>query len=101
MLARQLEAKSAELLEKYPLLAITGPRQSGKTTLAQRLRPNFEYVNLELAENSDFAHNDPHGFLTAHQDGVIQKFSTRPAHPVSIRAAALVFRSRPWPEPAS
>lgn len=71
MLARQLEAKAAELLEKYPLLAVTGPRQSGKTTFAQRLRPDFEYVNLELAENSDFAHNDPHGFLTAHQGGVI------------------------------
>jgi predicted AAA+ superfamily ATPase len=71
MIPRQLATKAAELLEKYPLLAITGPRQSGKTTLAQRLRPDFGYVNLELAENSDFARNDPHGFLAAHQGRVI------------------------------
>ena len=71
MVPRQLEPKASELLEKFPLLAITGPRQSGKTTLAQKLRPGFEYVNLELNENSDFAQNDPHGFLTAHQGGVI------------------------------
>ncbi|NUQ24268.1 MAG: ATP-binding protein [Saprospiraceae bacterium] len=71
MISRQLESKANELLGKYPLLALTGPRQSGKTTLAQRLRPDYKYVNLELDENSDFARNDPHGFLTAHQGGVI------------------------------
>lgn len=71
MIPRQIETKANELLEKYPLLAVVGPRQSGKTTLAQRLRPEFEYVNLELDENREFAQSDPHGFLTAHQDGVI------------------------------
>lgn len=71
MLKRQLESKAQELLEKYPLLAVTGPRQSGKTTLARQLRPDYKYVNLELDENREFAQNDPHGFLTAHQGGVI------------------------------
>jgi predicted AAA+ superfamily ATPase len=71
MIPRQIEPKAGELLEKYPLIAITGPRQSGKTTLARRLRPDFGYVNLELDENRDFAQNDPHGFLNAHQSGVI------------------------------
>lgn len=71
MIARQLESKAIELLEKFPLLAITGPRQSGKTTLAQRLRPDYVYINLELEENRDFAESDPHGFLQAYQDGVI------------------------------
>lgn len=71
MIPRQIEQKASELLEKYPLLAVTGPRQSGKTTLAQRLRPDYTYVNLELDENRDFAQSDPHGFLTAHRGGVI------------------------------
>lgn len=71
MIQRQLENKASELLGKYPLLAITGPRQSGKTTLAKKLRPDFEYINLELAENNEFARNDPNGFLTAYQGGVI------------------------------
>lgn len=71
MLSRQLEPKASELLEKFPLIVITGPRQSGKTTLAKKLRPDYKYINLELEENSDFARNDPHGFLTAHQGGVI------------------------------
>jgi len=71
MIPRQLEAKANELLGKYPLLAVTGPRQSGKTTLAQRLRPDYVYINLELEENRNFAENDPHGFLQAYQGGVI------------------------------
>lgn len=48
MIERQMQAKATKLLEKYPLIAITGPRQSGKTTLAKLLQPNFRYVNLEL-----------------------------------------------------
>lgn len=71
MIYRQLETKANELLEKFPLLAITGPRQSGKTTLAQKLRPDYAYVNLELDENRQFAQDDPHGFLQANQGGVI------------------------------
>lgn len=59
------------MLEKYPIVAITGPRQSGKTTLAQLLCPGFQYVNLELEENKTFAIDDPHGFLQAYQGGAI------------------------------
>ena len=40
MIHRQLEVKAQILLEKFPLLVLTGPRQSGKTTLAQQLRPD-------------------------------------------------------------
>lgn len=71
MIHRQLEVKAQILLEKFPLLVLTGPRQSGKTTLAQQLRPDYRYVNLELAENQDFAQSDPHGFLQSYQGGVI------------------------------
>ena len=71
MIQRQLASKAQQLLELYPLLALTGPRQSGKTTLAQQLRPDYRYVNLELSENQEFAQSDPHGFLQLYQGGVI------------------------------
>ncbi len=71
MIPRQLTEKANTLLNKFPLLALTGPRQSGKTTLAQLLRPDYQYINLELAENHDFAVTDPHGFLQTYQKGVI------------------------------
>ncbi|MDX2285920.1 MAG: ATP-binding protein [Bacteroidia bacterium] len=71
MVPRRLAAKASELLEKYPLIVISGPRQSGKTTLARQLRPDFTYVNLELAENRNFAEQDPHQFLQKYQGGVI------------------------------
>jgi uncharacterized protein len=71
MIPRNLTPKVLELLDKYPLIALTGPRQSGKTTLAQLLKPTYQYVNLELAENRDFAEKDPHGFLKMYQNGVV------------------------------
>lgn len=71
MVPRDLTAKATELLGKYPLLVISGPRQSGKTTLARQLRPDFVYINLELEENRDFAEQDPHRFLNQYRGGVI------------------------------
>ncbi len=71
MITRQLSIKANELLNKYPLIAITGPRQSGKTTLAKQLRPDYTYINLELTEYKDYASQDPRGFLTEYQGGVI------------------------------
>jgi predicted AAA+ superfamily ATPase len=71
MVQRHLLAKADDLLRKYPLIAITGPRQSGKTTLAKLLRPGFRYINLELEENRAFATEDPHGFLQEYQGGVV------------------------------
>jgi len=71
MIPRSLESKADELLEKYPLLAVTGPRQSGKTTFATKLRPGFTYLDMELTENREYAENDPHGFLQKYQRGVI------------------------------
>ena len=71
MIPRQLAEKANSLLGQYPLLALIGPRQSGKTTLAKFLRPDYQYINLELTENRDFAVSDPHGFLQTYQKGVI------------------------------
>lgn len=71
MIPRLIEDRANILLQQYPLLALIGPRQSGKTTFAKRLRPEYQYINLELAENADFAVSDPHGFLQTYQQGVI------------------------------
>lgn len=68
---RELYAKATELLGKYPIIAITGPRQSGKTTFCKQLRPDYQYLNMELADNQEFARKDPRGFLEKYQGGVI------------------------------
>ncbi|MFD2200264.1 ATP-binding protein [Shivajiella indica] len=71
ILNRKLFQKADSLLNKFPFLAITGPRQSGKTTFAKSLKPKYKYVNLELPELRSFAQSDPLGFLKSYQDGVI------------------------------
>lgn len=70
-LDRQLFSKAEELLIKYPIIAITGPRQSGKTTFCKQLRPDYQFLNMELSDNQNFAREDPHGFLEKYQGGVI------------------------------
>lgn len=68
---REIAPKIEEALGKFPVVAITGPRQSGKTTLCQMLKPEFAYVNLEDISVRDFAKNDPKAFLETYRDGVI------------------------------
>jgi predicted AAA+ superfamily ATPase len=71
MIQRQLYTKASQLLEKFPIIAITGPRQSGKTTFSKQLRPEYSYVNLEDITNREFAKNDPKGFLNTYKNGAI------------------------------
>ena len=71
MIKRQAEILLLELAKGYPLLAITGPRQSGKTTLAQATFPNKRYVSLEDLDEREFADQDPRGFLARFPDGAI------------------------------
>lgn len=68
---REISSKVADALEKFPIVAVVGPRQSGKTTLCKMLKSKFKYVNLEDLSNRDFAKNDPKGFLTTYSNGVI------------------------------
>jgi uncharacterized protein len=71
MIARKITDKVLELLEKFPIVAITGPRQSGKTTLSKMLKTNYKYVNLENLSDREFAKTDPTGFLETYKNGVI------------------------------
>jgi len=65
MIYRQIEQKLIELLEKYPAINITGPRQSGKTTLVKSIAGNYNYFSLENIDTRTFAEADPRGFLNS------------------------------------
>ena len=71
MIPRTLERKLHELAGYYPAVVVTGPRQSGKTTLCQMAFPDRRYVSLEALDNRDFARNDPRGFLAEYSSEVI------------------------------
>ena len=58
-------------MQRYPIVALTGPRQSGKTTLLKGMFPDFRYVSLENPDNRAFAENDPNGFLQLYDQKVI------------------------------
>jgi len=66
MVKRILEPELQELARKMPILTITGPRQSGKTTLVKMAFPHYNYVNLEDPEKREFALQDPKGFLSSY-----------------------------------
>jgi predicted AAA+ superfamily ATPase len=71
MIPRTLETKLRELAGYYPAVLVTGPRQSGKTTLCQMAYPDRRYVSLEALDIRDFARSDPRGFLAEYADGAI------------------------------
>lgn len=58
-------------MKKYPVLVLTGPRQSGKTTFLREQFPKYTYVNLENIDLRDYAIKDPNGFLAEHNRFVI------------------------------
>ncbi|MDC7242805.1 MAG: ATP-binding protein [Sphaerochaetaceae bacterium] len=71
MIDRQLENELALLKKEFPIIAILGPRQSGKTTISQKVFPNYDYVTLEDIDHREFAQNDPRGFLDRYNEKVI------------------------------
>lgn len=71
MLSRQLTDTLLRLANSFPVLAITGPRQSGKTTLARAVFAAKPYVSLENPAELLFAKEDPRGFLARFPDGAI------------------------------
>lgn len=71
MLNRAAFSTVQRLAQGFPVLAITGPRQSGKTTLARVRFAGKPYVTLEDPEEREFAGADPRGFLARFPDGAI------------------------------
>ncbi|MFQ3576856.1 MAG: ATP-binding protein [Cytophagales bacterium] len=68
---RTVKVQMDYFLKKYPIIALTGPRQSGKTTFLRYQFPDFRYVNLENPDVRDFALTDPNGFLKQFDNRVI------------------------------
>lgn len=71
MYARQANDTLLRLARGFPVLALTGPRQSGKTTLARSAFPQKPYVSLENPDERDFAESDPKRFLARFPEGAI------------------------------
>ncbi len=71
MIEREITDRLTTLFEQYPFVTVTGPRQSGKTTLCRTAFPNLEYANLEAPDQRDFAKSDPRGFLAHLGEGAI------------------------------
>lgn len=63
MFKRDLEETIERLATKFPVLSITGPRQSGKTTLVKEIFKRHNYVLLEYIDEREHAKSDPRGFL--------------------------------------
>ena len=71
MIARTIQQKIENLASKFPVVTLTGPRQSGKSTLLRHAFPNYQYVSLENLDVRTFATEDPHGFLKTYPRHVI------------------------------
>ena len=71
MIEREITPCLIKLFEQYPFVTVTGPRQSGKTTLCRAAFPHLKYVNLEAPNQREFAESDPEGFLSLLGDGAI------------------------------
>jgi len=71
MIERISAQKVKQLASQFKAVAIIGPRQSGKTTLARACFPDKTYISLENPENRLFAQSDPSGFLNTHAEGAV------------------------------
>lgn len=71
MIRRALEPVLKKLALQYPVVTLTGPRQSGKTTLVQAVFPGHQYASLEEPDVREYALEDPRGFLGQFTAGVV------------------------------
>jgi predicted AAA+ superfamily ATPase len=71
MIPRVLQAKLLALARKFPVVTVTGPRQSGKTTLCRAAFPKKAYVSLEAPDVRTYAVEDPRGFLAQYRHGAV------------------------------
>jgi uncharacterized protein len=66
MIPRHIAPYLLKYSKEYPILALVGPRQSGKTTLCKALFPSYKYISLENLDLRQQAAEDPRGFLNDH-----------------------------------
>lgn len=70
-IARKLDTTLQKAHEIFPVVTLTGPRQSGKTTLCRHLYPNMPYVNFENTQTGVLFREDPVGFIDNFANGAI------------------------------
>lgn len=71
MIDRDLAPRLVAAARSFPVLTITGPRQSGKSTICRQLFPRHPYVNLETPDVRRFALEDPRAFLSQYSGGAV------------------------------
>jgi uncharacterized protein len=71
MIKRLITSQIDRLKKGFPVIVVTGPRQSGKTTLIRKIFPDYQYFNLENPETLGIVENDPAGFINANTHKVI------------------------------
>jgi predicted AAA+ superfamily ATPase len=71
MIKRALAKKLLSSLKAYPVVAVVGPRQSGKSTLVKTVFPHKPYVSMEDLDMREYAINDPRGFISEYPKGAI------------------------------
>jgi len=71
LIPREAEPIVRELIDGYPVVAVTGPRQSGKTTLVRTMFSERPFVSLEDLDERQLATDDPRAFLARYPDGAV------------------------------
>lgn len=71
MIPRDAESTLRELAAGFPVVGLTGPRQSGKTTLVRAVFADKPYVSLEDPDSRELATDDPRGFLASYPEGAV------------------------------
>jgi len=71
MIARDVEPRLKMLAKQFPAIVLTGPRQSGKSTVCQKVFATLPYATLESPDVQAFALEDPRGFLKQFPKGAI------------------------------
>lgn len=71
MIDREISTKILQLVDKFPVISLTGPRQSGKTTLLRALFPKYQYVSLEDPNQRLIAKEAPLSLLQHGNEGII------------------------------
>jgi uncharacterized protein len=92
---RVLRDVLAERFAQFPVVTLTGPRQSGKTTLCREVFDQLPYVNLEAPDVRDFAMTDPRGFLGTVPDGAVLDEIQRAPELTSYLQVLVDERARP------
>lgn len=71
MIPREIASVIVKVRKQFPVITLTGPRQSGKTTLLRSIYTDIPYVSLEDIDIRNAASNDPRGFLNNFPGGAV------------------------------